>query len=566
MPRINREIIEKGKEYWAMSQVPPEFLPPEKYLPETVQLLPELVYPEKFNLTEVLLDWNLPKRADKTAIYYEDKKISYAELQAKVNRFANALRELGVEKNDRILLRSPNIPEYVIWNFACWRIGAIPVLVNHLNRHEEVAFKANDSVALAACVHADFYEDLAKVLHLCPTLKHVIVTGKSIPGTLNFEDLLGGQSAEASSEICSRKDYARLIYSSGTTGKPKGILTTLEGVLSGIDTHGRHILKIREEDILGGHPYFTFAFGSVNFTMEPWRFGSSISIITRFRPEDQWQLVEKHGISLLFAVPTAFNMMLGVEEAEKKYDLRSMRLCQSAGEWLPASTSKEWKQRFGVPIIDSLGSGDLMYHLSTFEGMDGNKAGSTGISVPGFQNLIVDDNFKEVPRGVMGELIVRGPVGQTYWRRPDKQQEGVCPPESAFKGWSRPGICYMQDEDGYFWYKGRSDDMIVTAGYKIPGGEVEGSLNNHPAVLESAVVDTPDKDRGNVIKAFVVLKKGYDESEELVRELQDFVKKEIEPYKYPRIIEFSKADDLPRTATGKIQRNILRDREHGRVG
>ena len=334
--------------------------------------------------------------------------------------------------------------------------------------------------------------------------------------------------------------------------------------MSGIDTHGRHVLKIRENDILGGHPYFTFAFGSVNFTMEPWRFGASISIISRFKPEEQLRLVQEHKITMLFAVPTAFNMMLAVKDAEKKYDLSSLRLCQSAGEWLPETTSREWKRRFGVTIIDSLGSGDLMYHLSTFEGMDEGKFGSTGVSVPGFENLIVDENFNEVPQGIMGELVVRGPVGQTYWRRPDKQREGVCPLECKFKGWSRPGIVYMQDEDGYFWYKGRSDDMIVTAGYKIPGGEVEAALNNHPAVLESAVVDTPDKERGNVIKAFVVLHEGYEPSETLAQELQDWVKDKIEIYKYPRIIEFAKAEDLPRTSTGKIQRKVLREKEHTR--
>jgi 2-aminobenzoate-CoA ligase len=185
--------------------------------------------------------------------------------------------------------------------------------------------------------------------------------------------------------------------------------------------------------------------------------------------------------------------------------------------------------------------------------------------VPGFENVVVDENFNEVPPGTVGELLVRGPVGQTYWRRPDKQKEGVCPLDTKFRGWNRPGIVFMQDEDGYFWYKSRSDDMIVTAGYKIPGGEVEAALNNHPAVLESAVVDTPDRDRGNIIKAFVVLKEDHLPSETTVTELQDFVKKEIEPYKYPRIIEFSPAEDLPRTSTGKIQRNVLREREHAKA-
>jgi 2-aminobenzoate-CoA ligase len=548
-----------------MAEIPVEYLPPAEYLPETVRLLPELNYPEKFNLTDVLLDENVPKHGDKVAIYYEDRRITYKELQAVVNRFANALRELGVEKNDRVILRSPNVPEYIVWNFACWRIGAIPVLVNHLNRYEEVAFKVNDSDAVAICVHSDFYEHVGKARPLCPNLKHVIVLGAKIPDTLRYEELVQGQSEDVESEDISQDDIVRLIYSSGTTGKPKGIITTLGGMLSASDTQGRHILQIREDDVLGGHPYFTFAFGSANFNVHPWRFGASVSVITRFNPEEQFKLIQEHKITLLFAVPTAFNMMLGVEDAEKKYDLSSLRLCQSAGEWLPGATAKDWKRRFGVTILDSLGSGDLMYWLSTFEGMDEKKTGSTGLSVPGFENVVVDENFNEVPPGTVGELLVRGPVGQTYWRRPDKQKEGVCPLDCKFKGWNRPGLVFMKDEDGYFWYKSRSDDMIVTAGYKIPGGEVEAALNNHPAVLESAVVDTPDRDRGNIIKAFVVLKDDHLPSETMVTELQDFVKKEIEPYKYPRIIEFSPAEDLPRTATGKIQRNVLREREHAKA-
>lgn len=544
-----------------MSVIPKECLPPEKYLPQTVWTLPELQYPDRFNLAELFLDRNVAERPDKVAVYYNDDRITYRDLRARANQFANALRQLGLQKDDRVLLRAPNVPEYLIWNFACWRIGAIPVLVNHLNRYDEVAFKANDTEAVAVCVHSDFYQDVAKALPECPHLKHIIVCGDDVPDTLSHDELIKGQSDEAETADTTRDDIGRLIYSSGTTGRPKGIITTLAGLLSGTDTHGRHILNLKEDDVLGGHPYFTFAFGSVNFTLYPWRFGAAVSIISRFKPEEQFRLIQEHGITALFAVPTAFRMMLGVEDAEKKYDCSSLRVCQSAGEWLPGSTALEWKKRFGMTIIDSLGSGDMMYWLSTKEDMGDDKVGSTGMSVPGYENLIVDENFDEVPQGEVGELIVRGPVGQTYWRRPDKQIEGVCPPESKFKGWSRPGIVFAQDEDGYFWYKSRSDDMIVTSGYKIPGGEVEAALNNHPAVLESAVVDTPDKERGNLIKAFVVLKDGFAPSDKLVAELQDFVKQEIEPYKYPRIVEFSQADDLPRTSTGKIQRNVLRERE-----
>jgi len=549
-----------------MGRIPEEFLPPREYLPRKVYLLPELNYPEKLNLAKVLLDENVPKRGDKVAIYFRDQRVTYKQLQSLVNRFANALRELGVGKDDRVMLRSPNIPEYLVWNFACWRIGAIPVLINHMNRYEEIEFKANDSEAVAICVHSGWYEDVRKIRNNCPKLKHVIAVGERIPDTHSYEAMIKSQSEKAETENTSREDIGRIIYSSGTTGKPKGIIGTNGDLLSVADTHGRYILGIREDDVLGGHPYFTFAFGSVNFTLYPWRFGASVSVIDRFRAEDQFDVIQKHKITQLFAVPTAFRMMLGVEEAKKKYDCSSLRLCQSAGEWLPGATFSEFKNYFGVEILDSLGSGDLNYWLSTTPGVPENKVGSTGMDVPGVKNVVVDENFKEVPPGTLGELLVLSSTGQQYWRRPDKQKEGVVWQDCEFKGWNRPGLLFAKDEDGYFWYKSRSDDMIVTAGYKIPGGEVEAALNEHRAVLESAVVDSPDRDRGTLIKAFVVLREGFQPSEDLIKELQEHTKSRIEMYKYPRIIEFAKAEDLPRTGTGKIQRNVLREMEKKKAG
>jgi 2-aminobenzoate-CoA ligase len=549
-----------------MGKIPEEYLPPQEYRPQKICLLPELNYPEKLNLAEVLLDQNVEKRGDKVAIYFKDQRITYSELQGFVNRFANALRELGVGKDDRVMLRSPNIPEYLIWNFACWRIGAIPVLVNHMNRHEEVAFKANDSEAVAICVHSAWYEDVAKIRSSCPKLKHVIVVGDRILNTLPYEDLIKKQPERTETEDTSRDDIGRIIYSSGTTGKPKGIIGSNGDLLSATDTHGRYTLGIREEDILGGHPYFTFAFGSVNYTLHPWRFGASVSVMERFKAEDMFELIQKHKITLLFAVPTAFRMMLSIEHVEKKYDCTSLRLCQSAGEWLPGVTFSEFKKRFGVEILDSLGSGDLNYWLSTTSGVHEEKVGSTGTDIPGIKNTIVDEHFKEVPPGTLGELLVLSPTGQQYWRRPDKQKEGVVWQDCEFKGWNRPGLLFVKDGDGFFWYKSRSDDMIVTAGYKIPGGEVEAALNEHPAVLESAVVDSPDKDRGTLVKAFVVLREGVQPSEDLIKGIQEHVKSRIEIYKYPRIIEFAKAEDLPRTGTGKIQRNVLREMEKKKTG
>jgi 2-aminobenzoate-CoA ligase len=530
-------------------------------LPTIVRLRPELEYSPRLNLAEVLLDAHLTARRDKVAIHHEAGHVTFGELQSRVNRLANALRELGIGPRDRVALRAPNLPEYVVCNFASWRIGAIPVLVSHLGRAREVAFKLNDSGAVAICVHSESYADVASVRDACPKLRHVIVFGERIPGTLHLDDLVRGRSEHAESVQKDKQDVGRMIYSSGTTGNPKAILTSVEGVLSLADTHGRHILNVQPDDVLGGHPSFSFAFGAGTFLYIPWRFGAAISIASHFTPERQFELIEAHGVTLLFAVPTAFRMLLGVAGAESRYDLSTLRLCQSAGESLPAATFFEWRRRFGQTILDSLGSGELNYWLSTFEGMPDDKVGSVGMSEPGFENVIVDEELNPVPPGTPGELLVRGHTGQMYWNRPDAQMKGVCPPGSRYAGWSRPGLVCVRDADGYFWHKCRADDMIVTAGYKIPGGEVEGALNNHPAVLESAVIGVPDQERGSIIKAFVVLKAGFSPSAELARELQDFVKQEIEPYKHPRLIEFAAADTLPRTTTGKIQRNALRERE-----
>lgn len=542
-----------------MGVIPSEYLPPVEFMPRNVRLLPELAYPSTLNLADLLLDSDIESRGRKVAIYYENERITFDDLRSKVNRFANALRALGIGKNDRVILRSANIPEYVIWNFACWRIGAIPVLVSHLNRASEVAFKANDSEAVAICVDSENYADVGIALKKCPHLKRVIVHGHPIPGTLNFEELMQGQPAFAASEPVSADDFGRIIYSSGTTGKPKAILTTNEGILSLADTQGRHILKLGPDDVLGGHPYFSFAFGAASFLYIGWRFGAAISITSHFSPEHQFQLIDQHDITVLFAVPTALRMMLGVHNAENDFRLASLRLVQSAGEPLPEVTVRQWRERFGQTILNSLGSGELNYWMSTFEGMPDHKTGSNGVSVPGFENVVVDEQLNPVPPGTPGELLVRGPVGQMYWRRPEDQRKAVCPPDSNFPGWSRSGLYFMQDEDGYFWYKSRIDDIIVTAGYKVPGGEVEIALNSHPAVLESAVIGVPDEERGNIIKAFVVLKPGVRATPQLAQYLQEFVKEQIEPYKYPRLIEFTTAEALPRTATGKIQRKALRD-------
>ncbi len=543
-----------------MSEIPVEYLPPKEHMPEKIYPLPEVRLPQRLNLARLALDRNVEQgRGLKTAILYKDRKITYLELQKEVNRLANGLRSLGIEKNDRVMLRSPNRPEFIVGAFACWKVGAIPVLVNHMLKPEEIIFRANDSEAKAILVSADTFGDVEKSLPEFRTVDHVIVFGKKVGKVHFYDDLLQGQSEDTETAETTKDDIVRIIYSSGTTGKPKGIITTIGDAVAINEIASRYLLQLTPRDIVGGHPAFTFAFG-FGFVLFFGYNGCTLSIVERFDPALMYETAAAHGITVLLCVPTAFRMMLGIPEAEKKYNLKSLRLCQSAGEWLPATTAKEWEKRFGVKILDSVGSADLNYWLSTRLDTPDDKLDSSGLPVPGVECKVVDANFCEVPRGVTGELIVRAPWGQQYWRRPDKQREGVK------NGWNRPGLIYREDEDGYFWYKGRDDEMIVSAGYKIPGGEVEGALLTHEAVLEAAVVPAPDAVRGNIVKAFVVLKKGYEPSPHLAEALQEFVKEKIEAYKYPREIEFVDGTSLSRTSTGKIQRFVLKAREEERAG
>jgi 2-aminobenzoate-CoA ligase len=537
-----------------LPKISDEYLPPKDALPEKIYAIPEVRYPGKFNLAEAFLIPNVQKWPDKVAILYKDRRISYNELYIKVNKVGNALKSLEVQKGDRVMVRGPNIPEFIETTLACWKIGAIVVPIPPILGAESIAYRANDSEAVAMIVSSDGLEEVKKAESKLKTIKNIVAVRLEEGGPyLSYEEIVERESSELEPEDTMKDHIGRIMYTSGTTGVPKGCILTLADIRSVADTHGRYVLGLRKTDVIGGPCAITFNMGNVNFTMEPWPFGAAVSLMEDFTPEKTFEVIEKHRITILKTVPTAFRMMLEVKEAEKKYDLSSLRLCESAGESLTADTYIKWKKRFGVEILDSLGSSELQYWLSTREGLPESKIGSTGTPIQGYECKIVDENFNEVPPGTPGRLIVRGPVGIQYWRKPDKQREAI------HNGWSDTELIFKEDEDGYFWYISRADDMIVSSGYKIPGGEVEKILNEHPKVLECAVVASPDYVRGNVVKAFVVLKEGYEPSDTIVKELQDYVKSKIDPYKYPRGIEFVK--ELPKGPTGKIARHLLREME-----
>ncbi|RJX32477.1 MAG: AMP-dependent synthetase [Desulfarculus sp.] len=483
-----------------------------------------------------------------------DQKISFFELQKKVNQFANALASLGIEKYDRVMIRMPNRPEFVIGCLACWRLGAIPVLTHHLIQSDEIVFRANDTEAKAILVSSDTFPAVKEGLDRCPSLRSVMIAKDRIDNYLFLDDLIQNQSDQCVTTETTKNDWLRIIYSSGTTGKPKGIISAIGDMVAGINVANRYLLHLTENDVLGSPPAFTFAFGFFSILF----FGISgctLNIIEDFSAENMFKAIENNRISVLRCVPTGLRMMLNMKDSEKKYDLRSLRLCQSSGEVLPSVVAKEWKSRFGVTVLNSLGSAELNSYMSTHVDMPDEKLDSLGMPVPGVDYRLVDSEFKEVPAGTPGELILRAPWGQLYWRRPDAQMKSVK------NGWNRTGLIFEVDADGYFWFKGRDDDMIVSSGYKIPGGEVEQALLSNEVVHEAAVIPSPDPIRGNIVKAFIVLKRGCTPSDDLKEKLKNHVKGKIAPYKYPREIEFIDGNALPRTTTGKIQRFLLRDRE-----
>jgi 2-aminobenzoate-CoA ligase len=537
-------------------RIPKEFLPPEEYRAERIFAIPEFQYPEKLNILKSLYDnvkdWN------RIAIYYGDDRITFRELQEKTNQLANALKGIGVEQNDRVLVKLPNCPEFLYAYYACWTIGAIVVVAPNLLRKEEIVFRANDSGAKAFIVSADTWPDFEECVTQFATIKQFIVVGERKEGYLFYDDIVKEQANECEVVITEKYQPGLLLYSSGTTGKPKGIVQDMVCLCASGDMTRMIAGSLDEHDILGGAPPFTFPLGS-SLPLAQARTGCAMSIVDRPTGEAMFETIEKHRITLLSNVPTMYRMMLQVPDAEHRYNLGSVRCCMSAGEWLPGNIRREWIRRFGTDIIDALGCGELTWLFAHPQWSPDDKSDSTGKLLPGLRMKIVDGEMKEVPIGAYGEVLIQGPNGTMYWRRPENQKKAV------YDGWNRIGLVGRLDEEGYLWLKGRVDDMIVTSGYKVSSGEVEGMLMRHEAVLEAAVIASPDEVRGNVVKAFVVLRKGFDPSNAMAKELQEYVKANLEPYKYPRKIAFVESERLPRTASGKIKHHELAeiDRREG---
>ncbi|MGA2903606.1 MAG: acyl-CoA synthetase [Candidatus Korobacteraceae bacterium] len=535
-----------------------EYLPPRELWPKRVYTLPEFAtYSERFNPTEELLDKAVAAgRGERIAVLFEDQRLTYNQLLTQANKLANALRDLGVNAGDRIILRTPNIPPALVANFAILKLGAVCTPTSPLFSRAEIAHVANDSEAVAIIVSAALLGEVEAARDNLQTVKHIIVVGGDpaevkAKGFLAYGELLQSGAATLDPVLRRREDVGLLLYTSGTTGRPKGTVHFVEELLIVPDSFGKYGWRVTENDVVGGSAPLAFGAGYSSYATIPFRFGAAASLIAKFEPEKMFDTIQKHHISILTLAPTAYRKMLQVPDAEKKFDLSSLRVCTGGGESLTATTYHAWKEKFGLEIFEGLGTTEMMYVFASNVVSGKARPGSFGQAVPGYELKVIDEEDKDAKAGTIGQFVACGPTGTIYWRDPDKQRHAI-----TAEGWNRAGDFVHTDEDGYFWFVSRQDDIIKSSGYRIGPEEIEVTVATHPAVADVAVIGVPDEVRGQIAKAFVVLRPGESVTPD---ELIAFCKGKVATYKLPREIVI--VDELPRTPTGKLLRRVLRQKE-----
>ncbi|MBI5000614.1 MAG: acyl-CoA synthetase [Euryarchaeota archaeon] len=497
---------------------------------------------------------------NKIALYWEneageERKYTFSDMKRQSDRFGGALRELGLGKGDRFIVMLPNVPEFQASFLGGLKIGAVPIPISTMYSPKEIAYRVNDSGSVLAVTCPQCVKAVDAVRGDCPALRHVVVTGKGGDAHLSFDEIMAKAPSELELERTRSDDIAFLCYTSGTTGNPKGAVH-LHRWARGNDPGFIYWQGYNEDDLVAHTGNLNWIYPLGNGFLYAWRHGASVLLYDgRFDPGKWFSLLEKYGVTNLATVPTALRMMLTVPDAERTYDLKPLRRVISAGEPLNPEVIEAWKKRFGQDIHEGIGMTEVMVYLSNIQGMP-LRIGSCGKPQPGHHCAVIDGEGNAMPPNAPGMLGVRrGDPGlfKEYWNKPEKTAE-------CFVGdWFVSGDTVSTDEDGYYWFKGRGDDLIKASGYRISPFEVESAVIEHPAVLECAAVQSPDEMRGGIVKAFVVLKAGKEPSKELAKDIQNYVKANYAPYKYPREIEFVSA--LPKTQSGKIIRKQLREQE-----
>jgi len=511
-------------------------------------LLDQFRYPEFINVGYELTDAMVSKGfGDHTALIGNGRRRTYKELADWTNRLAHVLVEdFNVQSGNRILIRSANNPAMVACWLAATKVGAVVVNTMPMLRAmelEQIIDKAQ--VALALC-DTRLLGELQQCAKISSTLQHVI----AFDGSANFDSELDRLALEKPVRFTSvqtgRDDVALLGFTSGTTGEPKATMHFHRDLLIIADGYAKEVLDVSENDVFVGSPPLAFTFGLGGLAIFPLRFGAAATLLENASPDQLIKIIERYQATVCFTAPTAYNVML--RAMDEGADLSSLRAAVSAGESLPAPVYQKWLSKTGKPMLDGIGATEML-HIFISNRFDDHKAACTGKPVSGYEAKLVDDAFNTVAMGEIGRLAIRGPTGCRYLAD-DRQKSYVQ------DGWNLTGDRFRQDDQGYFYFVARNDDLIISSGYNIAAPEVESALLSHSSVLECAVVAKPDEERGQIVQAHVVLVEGVSESDELSKLLQDHVKAVIAPYKYPRSIVF--CAQLPKTLTGKIQRFRLK--------
>jgi len=521
--------------------------------------IPNAVVPDQFNVATAFLDRNVAEgRGSKTAIYFEGDSYTYAQVAELANRAGNGLLDLGVDLEQRVALLLLDSPQFAAAFFGAIKMGAVPIPLNTALRPNDYAYLLNDSRARVLLVHAALWKQIEQILPEFKYLRHIVVVGLEEDGghetaTLHdFEKWTDKASAHLQVAETSKDDSAFWLYSSGSTGFPKGCVHLQHDMIFCTEYYAKPILGIHEGDITFSAAKLYFAYGLGNNLYFPFAVGASaVHYSGRPLAEDMFKVVQQYRPTIFYGSPTLYAGMLALPDAEKRFDFSSVRTCVSAGEALPADILRRWREKFNVDILDGIGSTEIL-HIFISNRAGEVKPGSSGKLVPGYEALITDEGGHAVPQGEIGNLLIRGDSTTAYyWNKHEKTKDVI-------NGhWIHTGDKYYQDAEGYYWYCGRADDMLKVSGQWVSPVEVEGALIAHPAVLEVAVVGDMDADQLVKPRAYIILNQGYEPSEALANELKAFVKERLVPFKYPRWIEF--VSELPKTATGKIQRFKLRE-------
>lgn len=508
--------------------------------------------PDQYNLVDHFVDRHIREgRGDKVAIFCGSRRLTYHQIAQDVNRVGNGLLRLGLQEEQRVLLILPDSPEFVAAYFGTMKIGGVAVPTSTAVRANDYAHFLEDSRAKIAIIHSMYLPELHALLSDQRYCKHVVVCGERVEHYPHWDEFVSSASPELDAAPTCKDDSAFWLWTSGSTGKPKATVHLHRDWVYCCEYYARGVLDIAANDITFSSSKLFHAYGLGNGLMFPFHVGASTILYPeKAKARSILETAQAGRPTLFFSVPTLYAAMLQESEL-KDYDLHSVRLAASAAEPLPPEIVRRWKERFAVEILDGIGSTEVLHiYVSARAGQV--RPGSTGQAVPGYELKLIDDAGHEVCTGTIGDLMVAGPsTAQRYWNRQDLTQ-------SRIRGrWFFTGDKYTVDEDGYYWYAGRADDMFRVSGQWVSPIEVECALIEHPSVLEAAVVPYEEQVGIQTPKAFVVLTHGYAGGAELVKELQEFVKQRILPHKYPRRIEF--LSELPKTAAGKILRYKLRE-------